>query len=653
MLLDTFKLSPLRTIPDSPYWITVQARLLRHRLQEKHLIHHYMEEAERVISLQSSLGAKSDNDLSIGLDCFKTKAKLDKLSSDRESVLYLLAYLREISKRTLGMEPYRVQLLSVLAMYDGYLVQLAPGEGKTLTIALLGIMLGWSRHPCHIITANDYLAERDADELRALYERCGVQVSTVLQRMSQDEKRESYQADIVYTTAKQLLADYLTDQIAFDGPLDPMSLTVKSLQQKQASSLLMRGVHTAIVDEADNILIDEAITPMIISGKDQNEVLHEAIQAARQIADLLLSPQHYRLDHVHRDVTLTPEGEQLIADKSDRLPSVWRGKAWREDLLKQAILARDYFLVDQHYVVLDDEIVIVDEGTGRPMPGRSWSYGLHQAVEARANVPLTHPNKTLARMSFQNFFKCYTRLTGASGTLQTIDYELYYNYRTLTLRVPSRLASQLRIDTFQMYSNKELKIKHLLEKVKYLSNFSIPVLIGTRKIDDSELLAEAFQTAGIPYQLLNAKKLAQEADIIKHAGEADRVTIATNMAGRGTDIKLSEEIKGKGGLRVIMFEPHESARVDWQLFGRAGRQGNPGEVYPFAAWDDQLLQRNLPKSILFFCKKLLPNHKPSQLATLLIRYAQHRAQKKAFTLRKFMNDMTAKHRKRMSFTRDD
>ncbi|TVQ71497.1 MAG: prepilin peptidase [Oceanospirillales bacterium] len=653
MLLDTFKLSPLRNIPKSPYWITAQARLLFHRIQEKSTLQHYLKEAEKVISIQQTLSSLLDNELLIELEKFKHLSKLDKLSGNREEVLRLLACLREISKRVLGMEPFTVQLLSVLAMYDGYLVQLAPGEGKTLTIGILGVMMGWSRHPCHIITANDYLAERDAKELQPLYKHCGVTVSNVLQSMSQDEKQEAYQANVVYTTAKQLLADYLTDQIQFNGPLDPISLTVKSLQMKQAGQLLMRGVHTAIVDEADNILIDEAITPMIISGKDQNEVLHQAIIAAKQLADLLSTPEHYQLDQVHRDVTLTKAGEILIADQVERLPSVWRGKAWREDLLKQAILAKDYFLIDQHYVVIEDEVVIVDEGTGRPMPGRSWSYGLHQAVEARAGVTLTHPNKTLARMSFQNFFKCYTRLTGASGTLQTIDYELFFNYRTLTLRVPSRLTSQLAIHPFQIYSDKEIKIRRLIDKVKALRSLEIPVLIGTRKIDDSELLAESFQQEGIPYQLLNAKKLAQEAEIVKHAGEPSRVTIATNMAGRGTDIKLTDEIKRNGGLRVLMFEPHESARVDWQLFGRAGRQGNPGEVFPFVAWDDQLLIRNIPKILLLCCRWISRSQGESKLATLLIRFAQYQAQKKAFSLRKFMNESTAKHQKRMSFTRED
>lgn len=653
MLLDTFKLSPLRKVPKSPYWITAQIRLVLHRFQEASILRHYQQEAEKVISIQQPLSGLSDTELLDRLERFKHLSKLDKLSNDREDVLRVLACLREVSRRVLGMEPYAVQLLSVLAMYDGYLVQLAPGEGKTLTIGILGVMMGWSRHPCHIITANDYLAERDAQELQPLYEYCGVTVSCVLQRMSQEEKREAYQVNILYTTAKQLLADYLTDQIQFNGPLDPMSLTVKSLQMKQVGQLLMRGVHTAIVDEADNILIDEAITPMIISGKDQNEVLHEAIIAAKQLADLLSTPLHYQLDQVHRDVTLTKAGEQLIADQVERLPSVWRGKAWREDLLKQAILARDYFLIDQHYVVIDDEVVIVDEGTGRPMPGRSWSYGLHQAVEARAGVTLSHPNKTLARMSFQNFFKCYTRLTGASGTLQTIDYELFYNYRTLTLRVPSRLTSRLHIHPFQVYADKNTKISRLIDKVKALRELKIPVLIGTRKIDDSELLGEAFQQEGIPYQLLNAKKLAQEAEIVQHAGEPSRVTIATNMAGRGTDIKLTDEIKEKGGLRVLMFEPHESARVDWQLFGRAGRQGNHGEVFPFVAWDDQLLTRNIPNLVLLCFRALNRTQGESKLVTLLIRFAQHQAQKKAFSLRKFMNDTTTKHQKRMSFTRED
>jgi preprotein translocase subunit SecA len=471
--------------------------------------------------------------------------------------------------------------------------------------------------------------------------------------MSQDERREAYQAPVVYTTAKQLLADYLTDQIQFNGPVNPGALTLKSLQKGTAQQLLMRGIHTAVVDEADNILIDEAITPMIISGKDENQTLHQAIDGAKKIVDLLAPIAHYHLDAQHREVRFTAAGEEKVAQEAERLPLVWRGKAWREDLVQQAVLARDYFTLDQHYVVLEDEIVIVDEGTGRPMPGRSWSYGLHQAVEARAGVPLTHPNKTMARMSFQNFFKHFVRLSGASGTLQNVAFELFHNYQTLTLRVPSRLPSQLRIDPFWIYPDKAAKTQQLLQRMQRLRAQGIPVLLGTRNIDDSELVAEAFTEAHIPYQLLNAKKLDLEAQIIQHAGEPGQVTIATNMAGRGTDIKLTAAVQALGGLRVIMFEPHESARVDWQLFGRAGRQGNPGQVYPMAAWTDQLLERHIPKLILRGCRVWLQNRQPSVVATLLVRFAQRRAQAKAFGLRKFMNKATERHQQRMSFIREE
>ncbi|WP_051321326.1 hypothetical protein [Chrysiogenes arsenatis] len=649
-MLASLQLPSLKKLPKEPYWCIVKWHLVRHRWREKKLVSDYLQEADGIGRHYRALADLTPEALIHQLNAMRLHALAGQLSAERLLLHKTLALLQLASVRLLGMEPYQVQMAAILAMFDGYLVQLAPGEGKTLTIGLLAILFGWSNRPCHVITANDYLAERDATELAPLYEFCSVSVATVLQTHTQEEKPTQYLADVVYSTAKQLLADYLTDQITFGGSVTPLTMSVRMLQGQTAHRLLMRGIHTAIVDEADNILIDEAITPMIISGADHNPVLHEAILVARTLVDRLQSPRDYQCSSLHRDVRWTTHGEQLMEKMAQELPPIWRGRHRRHDLFTQAVLARDYFLQDQHYVVLDDEVVIVDEGTGRPMPGRSWSYGLHQAVEARAGVPLTHPNKTLARMSFQNYFKHYVRLTGASGTLQNIAHELFFNYRIRTLRIPSRLPSQLIVQPFQLFVTKQEKELGLLNLLRELLVREIPVLVGTRTIEDSEQLAGRLDRERVKYQLLNAKKLTEEADIVARAGEKGQLTIATNMAGRGTDIKLSREVMAAGGLRVIMMEPHESARIDWQLFGRAGRQGNPGEAYPLVSLEDGIMRAVLPKCVLRVLCSLAEHWPHNKLWTTMIRLTQHRAELKAFRLRRFMNTATRESQKRMTFT---
>jgi len=654
-MLDSLRISAERNLVDDPFPFVVHAILARHAWQQHTLFKQLQAQAQLIDAKAPSLKALDQEQLNHLLAQSKRLVQLGHLSKNREDLFTTLAILREMCRRTLGMEPYVVQLLSVLAMFDGYLVQLSPGEGKTLTIGLLAVLYGWTGKPCHIITANDYLAQRDALELKPYYEACGVSVGVVLQSMTQDEKRLAYQSAVVYSTVKQLLADYLTDQITFGGKVNRLTLSVHALQGKTQSTLMMRGLDFAIVDEADNVLIDEAITPMIISGPDEDARMQEATLQACSLCNQLQAQRHYLLDMKHRDVQWTPEGEAILETLSQSLPALWRGKARREDLMSKAVLARDYFVRDQHYVVIDEEVVIVDEGTGRAMPGRSWSYGLHQAVEARAGVPLTHPRKTLARLSFQNYFKLYKCLTGASGTLQTIEYELYFNYRSLTLKVPSRRASQLQINAFQWFKNNEEKMVELVKLVTHLASKGRPVLIGARTIEGSEAVSLALAQAGIEHQLLNAKKTEEESAIVALAGQQGRVTVATNMAGRGTDIKLMPEVIAMGGLCVVALEPHESARVDWQLYGRAGRQGNPGEVFPMVSTQDDLFKKNLPVLFQDFLSWSLPRIRSQALAhfvsSALVRYVQRLAQSRAFSTRRMMNESTREHRKRLTFSR--
>ncbi len=632
-----------------PRWLST-LRTFLHRPFAASRLRRYWEEVEAIGGLAEWANQLSEADLEAALKQARDDIRLGIVWKDRTKLYPALAVLRELSDRELGIRPYDVQLLCVLAMLDRQLVQLAPGEGKTVTLAVLAVLFGWSGKPCHVVTANDYLASRDVAEMGALFRRCGLTSTAIVQDTDPADKPSAYSSDIVYSTAKQLLADYLQDMLSTGVPVSRLSLSIQSLQGGKRR-LMMRGLHSLIVDEADSLLVDEATTPLIISGPESDPLLTEGVLAARAIVDGMQRGIHYQLDEEFRDVRYTGAGHALIEEITPQLPPLWRNPDRRRDILRQAIMARDFFKRDRHYVVVDDTVVIVDESTGRMMPGRSWSYGLHQAVEARAGVPLTPPNKTLAKMSFQNFFRLYHRLCGASGTLQNIAPELFHNYKVHTLVVPSRVPSRLQVNRFRSFATREQKWSALISTILERRAARQPVLIGTRSVADSERLALELDKHGLEYALLNAKNHAQEAGIVAQAGQPGRVTVATNMAGRGTDIKIDQDVAVAGGLTVIMLEPHESARVDWQLFGRAGRQGSPGLVLPFAAADDDVLIKHLPFYAVPLRYILAHGLQNDVLMSWLIRAAQRRAQGKAFRQRQRLNKLDRKAREMMSFVR--
>lgn len=592
---------------------------------------------ERVVGLGARLEALDDPALDAELASARQALRAAAVGrtpaadAARERALALIA---EAAARTVGMRPYGVQLLAALAMHECYIVQLAPGEGKTLSAALVAVLFGWSGKPCHVVTANDYLAERDAQQMRPLFARCGLSVASVAQATPPDQLASCYQADLVYATGKQLLADYLRDQLLLQGANDPLRRHLWQMQNAGSRQPVMRGLYAAVVDEADSGLIDDAITPLIISAQGNNPMLLEAVRAAHAIVDELHEGEHYWIDERFVDIHFTEAGEAHLEQCTARLPPLWHSPERRADLIRQGILARDRFQRDRHYVVNDGEVVIIDENTGRMMPGRSWSYGLHQAIEAREGLELTHPSRTMARMSFQQFFLGYHRLCGASGTLQGIEQELWTTYGLLTLRVPPRVPSRLKVDAHRHFSSREDKLSAMLAETVALHQSGLPVLVGTRRITDSELIAEALRERGIDCEVLNAKQHAREAEVIARAGEAACITVATNMAGRGTDISLGEGVAERGGLQVLMLEPHESQRVDWQLFGRAGRQGAPGRAQPFVALEDELLRRHVP----LYARPLRSLSRWPRLRGTCLRWllplAQRRAQKLAWRQRR-------------------
>ena len=564
-----------------------------------------------------------------------------------------LAVVAQAAQRTVGLTASVPQLMAALAMADGYAVQLAPGEGKTLAVAMAAVLQAWDARPCHVVTANDYLAARDAKLMHGLFALCGCSAASVTQELPREQVGPAYACDIVYATAPQLLADFLRDQLLLGGAQSPVQRRLWRLRGAAGGQPVMRGLYAAIIDEADGVLIDEATTPLIIASPQSNPLMVRATLAARELVEQMQRDRHYRV-HVQegQDVRLTPEGEDWLDGVAGQLPEFWQVPDRRENLICMALLARDVFQRDRHYVVQQGRVVIVDENTGRLMPDRSWSHGIHQAIEAREGLELTDPSQTAARMTFQDFFRRYHVLAGASGTLQGIGGELWSTFGLLTLRLAPRVPSRLLTGERHVFRDRDAKLAALVEEVGRLHRAGLPVLVGTRRILDSEAIAQRLAAAGVACEVLNAKKHAEEAEIVARAGAPGCVTVATNMAGRGTDILLEPGVSEAGGLQVLSFESHESARIDWQLFGRSGRQGARGRAQAFIALNDELFERHLP----WFAWPLLalaqgaPAARAS-LAPLLVAAAQWQAQRRSWSARRSLAEREAQVMQQLSFSR--
>ena len=517
-----------------------------------------------------------------------------------ERVAPALAAIREAAARTVGLRAYPVQILGALAMEDGRLAEMATGEGKTLTAALAAVLAGWTHLPCHILTVNDYLAQRDAENYRPLYQFCGLKVDYVTGLMEAEQRRRAYGAHICYTTSKEVLADFLRDRLQLQRVSDPQRRLIRQLVRPRKSGsegLVLRGLHTAIVDEADSILIDEAVTPLIIAQPRANPMLVEACVAARDLVKQLEPDTHYTVDHRYREVKLTEEGKERISGLVEDLPPVWQGVGRSQALLQQAITARELFLKGRQYVVQDDKIMIVDEFTGRIMPNRSWSEGLHQAIECKEGLEITEPNETVARMSFQRFFRLFPKICGMTGTAWEARFPLWRIYGLPVVRVPTNKPCIREVLPERIFATQEEKWEAVADEVERIHGLGRPVLVGTRSVEASEQLAVRLEAKGLEYNLLNAVRHAEEARIIAEAGLEAKITIATNMAGRGTDIKLGRDVAEAGGLHVIMTERHEARRIDRQLFGRAARQGDPGSARSFVSLEDELFRRFVPEAV--------------------------------------------------------
>ncbi|GIW92543.1 MAG: protein translocase subunit SecA 2 [Pirellulaceae bacterium] len=505
------------------------------------------------------------------------------------------ALVREASCRTTGLRHYDVQILGGIALFFGYIAEMDTGEGKTLTATLPLYLHALAGKGAHLATVNDYLAQRDAELLRPLYELLGLSVGLVLTGSSPEERRTAYAADITYGTAKEFGFDFLRDRLL----LRRMGVTTSDFLGEGSSQRwdvsgeqpVQRGFYFGLVDEADSVLIDEARTPLIIGAIDSQ--LQERIAAAfawsASVAPQFVEDEHYHFDHDEKKVELTAAGRQLVRTLPRYGPVRSMGLVDLYEYVERAIKVHREYHRDRQYIVENGEVVIIDEYTGRKAEGRKWRDGIHQAVEAKEGLRVTVPTGQAARITVQDLFLRYRYLAGMTGTALPAAREFRKIYRTPVVRIPTnRPIIRIRWPD-KVFGTSQAKWEAIVQEVQELHSQGRPVLIGTRSIDKSQHLSLLLSAAGIPHQVLNAHEIAREAQIVAQAGQRGRVTVATNMAGRGTDIKLGPGVAQLGGLHVIISEMHDAARIDRQLAGRCGRQGDPGTYRQYLALDDEIL----------------------------------------------------------------
>ena len=594
--------------------------------------------AEEIDATAQRWKDKSDRTLRESLVGFREIFRRNKQGFE-EHLPDALAAIREVADRRLGLRPYVVQLAGALALYRGTVAEMATGEGKTLTAGLAAVLWGWIGRPCHIITTSDYLADRDAQWLESLYQFCGVSVGRVTSEMEPHRRREEYRKDVAYTTSKEILADFLRDRLRLDTMQNAGRRQIRALSgrlQEIEKGLVMRGIHTAVVDEVDSILIDEAVTPLIISREMPNEPFVEACREANNIAATLRPDVDYRVDQQFKDIDLLSGREDHLVQKTGNMPRLFRGRGQHRELIQQALKAREFFHRDTQYVIQNGKVVIVDEFTGRLMPQRTWSAGLHQIIEAKENIPLTPPTETLARLSFQRFFRFFHRLAGMTGTAREASGELWHIYGLPVVTIPPNRPCQRKIYPRRIFSEQESKWQAIVDEVAERHGQGQPVLVGTRSVKASEDLAARLTELGLSFRVLNAVRHREEARIISHAGDEGNITVATNMAGRGVDIKLANGVTRLGGLHVIATECHEAGRIDRQLFGRCARQGDPGSARSFVSMEDELLCRYVPSAVRNSIKKALraPGSTSVWAAEQVVGWAQSKAQGRAFHQRR-------------------
>ncbi|MFE1601323.1 preprotein translocase subunit SecA [Methylobacterium sp. ID0610] len=542
------------------------------------------------------------------------------------AVAEAFALIRELSARISGQRPYPVQMMGAAALLDGRVAQMATGEGKTLTAALAAGTAALAGLPVHVVTVNAYLAERDAALMRPLYAALGLTVGVVGEGQEVAERAAAYACDVTYCTNKDLAFDYLRDRIALGQRATDIRIKLRSLAAEPGVTppLRLRGLHFAIVDEADSVLIDEARTPLIISAQAGSQFEPATLTQALGIAAALEAGRDYVVEADQRRIVLTQDGRETLDARLAGAGPAWRARVTREELIRQALSALHLFHRDEHYILRDGKVVIIDEYTGRVMPDRAWSDGLHQMIEHKEGCALSSARSTIARMTYQRFFRRYRKLAGMTGTTAGVAAEFWTVYGLAVARIPTHRPVQRKHRPDRVLPDDAAKWEAVVERVAALHRQGLPVLLGTRSVASSAAASARLAAAGLPHTVLNAAQDRQEAAIVAGAGERGRITVATNMAGRGTDIKLGPWVGQNGGLHVIMTERHDARRIDDQLAGRSGRQGEPGSFEAILSLDDPLLDGfPVPRPL---ARALLARF-GQPAGRLLLRWAQHRAER--------------------------
>ena len=507
------------------------------------------------------------------------------------------ALINETCFRQLHLRPYATQIMAARIMLDGDLAEMATGEGKTLALALAASSAALAGIPVHVLTANDYLVARDAEFLRPLAAALGLTVGAVTQDLPVATRRLAYGCDITYCTAKEIAFDYLRDGLQGGHARSELERRVSRLAQHSSGSPapLLRGLCLALIDEVDGILIDESRVPLVIAQATRNEGERDYRSEALSVARSLTASEHFQLDAVRRIAELTEAGSEKIAQLTAALPSVWRNRLHREETAALALAALYLFHRDAHYVVRGGKVLIIDETTSRAAPGRMWSRGLHQLIELKEGCRPTPDQQTAARITYQRLFARYLRLGGMSGTLAESRIELASMCGLKIVPVPLRLPSLRQALSTRVFSSSEQQWLHVVQRVRELHEHGRPVLIGTDSVADSEKLAAHLTAANLPHSVLNARQNAAEAQIVECAGQRNAITVATNMAGRGTDIVLGEGVIERGGLHVICCQHNPARRIDRQFRGRCARRGEPGSVETVLSLESPLIAAVLPR----------------------------------------------------------
>ncbi len=581
----------------------------------------------KVLALEKEVAALSDDELQAKTPHFRERvAKGESLDALLPEAF---AVAREAARRTLGQFPYPVQITGAIVLHQGDVAEMRTGEGKTLTATMAVYLNALAGKGVHVVTVNEYLASRDAEWMGQIYRFLGLSVGVNLREKSASQKREEYLCDITYTTNSEVGFDYLRDNMA-----------------ASVAGRVLRGLEYAVIDEADSILIDESRTPLIISGG--SKVQASSYNVADRFVKTLRKEKHFVIDIKTKTVNLTDEGNKL-AERMFGVNNIYDPQY--SDLVHRihnALKANYIMARDVEYMVdANREIQLIDQFTGRLMPGREYSDGLHQAIQAKENVTIKEETVTMATITYQNFFRLYTKLSGMTGTAKTEEEEFrkIYNMRVITIPTNRPIVRDDAID--RVFAKKEDKLNALVEEVKERHEKGQPILIGTSSVESSEEVSALLTQNGLRHEVLNAKNHAREADIVALAGSIGQITIATNMAGRGTDIKISDEVKKLGGLAVLGTERHEARRIDNQLRGRSGRQGDPGFSRFYVSFDDLLMRRFASDMMIKLVNGMGSEALENKMFTNAISGAQKRIEGQNFDTRKNLleyDDVLAKQR---------